>query len=134
MHYHQVTLILSLIGFAIAFHIWYTKTRNEKLVCYIGKDCNAVIESEHSEHFGVENATWGMIYFIGIFIISVISLLWPETMMLSFFLTSHLIITGAAALVSLYLLVLQAFVVKHFCEYCLASTAIIIAIFLFMAI
>ncbi len=134
MHYHFATLILAIIGFALSFYIWNKKTRNEELYCIIGEDCNKVIHSEYAETFGIENTVLGMVYYTGIFIISWVSIMWPKTLMFSFFLTSHLIITGLAALVSLYLTFIQLFKIRELCEYCLANTAIILAIFVFMAL
>ena len=131
---YSITLILAIIGFALAFHIWHTKTNKQQLYCIIGENCNKVIESEHAEHFGTENTVLGMAYYMFVATASLIVLLYPAVLAISFFATGFLIITGLAALFSVYLVGVQSFVIKHFCEYCLASTVIVIAIFVILLV
>jgi len=131
---YSITLILALLGFALAYHIWHTKINKQQLYCILGKDCNKVIESEHSGHFGTENTVLGMIYYAVVFIVSLIALMYPALFGFSLFTIGFLIITGLAAFFSVYLVGVQSFVIKHFCEYCLASTGIVIAIFVILLI
>ena len=123
------TLALSILGFMLAFYIWNKKKKKEKLYCIIGKDCNKVIESEHSEHFGMENTVIGMLYYIFIAILSLVALLFPVISTFGLFSVGFIVIAGIAALFSLYLVSVQLFVLRELCEYCLASTVIVIAIF-----
>ena len=127
-------LVLSFIGFIITYHIWHKKIRKEKLFCVIGKDCNKVIESEHAETFGIENAVLGMSYYAFIIFASLITIAYPSILSFSYFIIIFLIISGLAALFSLYLLGIQLLVLKRFCEYCLTSTAIVISIFIILVI
>ena len=127
---YEYTLVLAIIGFALAYHVWHTKKNKQQLVCIMGKNCNKVIESEHSEHFGTENTVLGMLYYVFVFVASLAALLFPAILNLGLFTTGFLIITGLAALFSLYLVWVQSFVIKHFCEYCLGSTAIVVALFI----
>jgi len=131
---YEYTLVLSLLGFLIAYYIWHTKTNKKQLVCIHGKECNKVIESEHSEHFGAENSVLGMIYYVVIIITSLVAIFYPALLNFSLFTIGFLILTGAAAVFSIYLVFVQALVIKHFCEYCFASTAIVIVIFLILLI
>ncbi len=129
---YTYTLILSLLGFFLSYHIWHTKTNKQQLYCILGKDCNKVIESEHSEHFGTENTVLGMVYYVFVAAASLVAILYPAVLTLSLFTTGFLVITGLAALFSLYLVGVQSFVIKHFCEYCLANTVIVITIFIIL--
>jgi uncharacterized membrane protein len=126
---YEYILILAILGFALAYHIWHTKTRKQQLVCFIGKDCNKAIESEHAETFGMENTVLGMLYYSFVVVASLVAILYPTMIGFSLFTTGFLIIAGAAALFSIYLVCIQSFVLKHFCEYCLGNTAIVVAIF-----
>ena len=131
---HEIILVLAIIGFALAFHIWHTKTNKQQLYCIIGKDCNKVIESEHSEILGVENSILGMMYYIFVILMSLAMIFLPMVFHISFFMTGFTIIAGAAALFSLYLAGLQLFKLRQFCEYCLANTGIVTAIFFILLI
>ena len=60
-------VILSLIGFAVSFYIYYTKKYDKKLHCVIGENCDAVVKSRYGKTFGIENTVPGMLYFLMIF-------------------------------------------------------------------
>ena len=127
---HPILLVLSIIGFAIAYHIWHTKKNNGQLYCIIGKNCNTVIYSDNSEHLGIENSVLGMMYYVFVILMSLAMIFLPMVFHISFFMTGFTIIAGAAALFSLYLAGVQLFKLRELCEYCLANTAIVIVIFL----
>ncbi|MEK6849738.1 MAG: vitamin K epoxide reductase family protein [Nanoarchaeota archaeon] len=114
--------LLALAGFLISFYIYYTKKNNQQLVCIIGKGCNAVVESKYNTLVGVPNEVIGMLYYALI--------LWSALFALSpTFITIRLFVSGAAALAGLGLLSIQAFVLKKWCEYCIASAIISVSIF-----
>jgi uncharacterized membrane protein len=118
----------------LAYHVWHTKENNGKLVCVIGKDCNTVIHSEHAKTLGVENTILGMLYYVFVIAVSLAVFLFPSILTISFFSIVFLIVAGAAALFSVYLTGVQLFVLKELCEYCLASTAMVIVIFVILVI
>ena len=60
-------VILSLIGFAVSFYIYYTKKYDKKLHCILGEDCDAVVKSKYGKTFGMENTLPGMLYYALIF-------------------------------------------------------------------
>ena len=131
---YTYTFLLAIFGFSLAYHIWHTKSTKQKLVCIIGKDCNKTIESEHSETFGVENTILGMIYYSFVMIASLVAILYPSILTLSLFTTGFFMAAGLATLFSIYLVFVQGFVLKHFCEYCLGNTAIVILILLSLSL
>ena len=73
-----------------------------------------------------------MVYYVFVAAASLVAILYPTVLTLSLFTTGFLVITGLAALFSLYLVGVQSFVIKHFCEYCLANTVIVITIFIIL--
>ncbi len=117
------------LGFIVSFYIYYKKTKKEKLVCYIGKDCNRVLESRYSKVFSVPNEVIGMLYYALISIITLILILYIPVGIL---IQGRLMIVGLAALYSIYLTSIQLFVLKELCEYCLAVNIINIAIFILL--
>jgi uncharacterized membrane protein len=129
----EVLLILfSLVGLAISFHIWRKAIhQKKKLVCMIGDGgCDEVVKSEYGKMFGIDNTILGMMYYSFIFVASIILLLYPALNNINYLLLGKLIISGGAALFGTYLALVQTLVLKKWCEYCLASSAVSIAIFL----
>ncbi len=122
-----IILVLALIGFIISFYIWRNKNKNKKLVCIVGKYCNEVVKSKYSKNFGIKNEVAGIFYYIFIFITSLLT-----TSIQNIILFNNIIIIfgGIAALFSVYLIFVQYFILKKFCEYCLATSLINIIIFL----
>ena len=60
-------LILSVVGFAVSFYIYYTKKYDKNMYCIIGQDCDAVVKSKYGKTFGIENTIPGMIYYVLVF-------------------------------------------------------------------
>ena len=127
---HLFLLPLSILGFAISWWIWYKKGRKQKLVCVIGEDCDKVIRSKYAVTFGIENTILGMLYYVFVFVVSLGHIYAPAFVVLSSVFLIKIIISGAAALFSVYLVYIQLAVLKEWCEYCLASAAVTLAIFL----
>ncbi|MBI4139193.1 vitamin K epoxide reductase family protein [Candidatus Uhrbacteria bacterium] len=118
----------SLVGFAISYYIFRTKEAGKKLVCPIGEDCNAVVHSAYSKLFGVPNEIVGMLYYG--FVILMSGLIWsgvPAILGAKPVIILFVIGLGAGVM-SVILTGIQAFVLRAWCFYCLASAAINIAI------
>jgi len=124
-------ILLSIIGFFIAYHVHNRVHRKkQKLVCLRGEGCNKVTTSKYAKTFGIENTILGMIYLTLIFAIGILQLIFPGILTLNYVFWGKILVSGGSALFSIYLVGIQAFVLKDWCEYCLASSAISIAIFL----
>jgi len=115
-------IILSIIGFAVSFYIYYTKANNKQMYCIIGEDCDAVVKSKYGKTFGIENTIPGMAYFILILIygigIAVNGNLFKGNLIY------YLIVSASigSVLFSIYLAGVQAFVLKKWCIYCIVSS------------
>lgn len=121
-------IIAAFVGFVIAWHIWRTKAQNKKLKCFIGENCDRVVRSRFATTFGVSNEALGMIYYgtlIALYGFAVAGYkLLPHELVL--------FITGGAVLFSIYLLVIQLFVLREWCEWCIASSILSGLIFAFI--
>ncbi len=120
--------ILGLVGFLIATYIYGKKKSKKKLVCPRYSNCDTVIHSDYSKLFGIRVEVLGMIYYL--FIGSVYSIVfvanaWSATLGLILVSSSM-----CAVLFSIYLVSIQAFVLKHWCVWCLSSAFISILIFI----
>ena len=123
-------LLLALSGFILSWYIYYKKRRNEKLVCIVGEDCDKVVHSKYSATLGIPNEVLGMLYYGLVVILSGAIVLGINTIASLPLLTILAVIGGIAALFSAILILIQAFILKEWCEYCLASAAISIFIFI----
>ncbi|MCH8945616.1 MAG: hypothetical protein IIA85_01720 [Nanoarchaeota archaeon] len=132
---HIWLLIFSAVGFLISFYVWYKHNfKKEKLVCMIGNDCAKVIDSKYGKIFGISQSVMGIFYFGFIFIAGLMYFLFPEFFALNYAFLGKIIITGIAALFSIYSIFLQFFILKELCEYCLSLSALGIAIFLIIVL
>lgn len=116
--------ILALIGLADASYLLYKKLRKEKLVCFFRDDCDEVSKSEYGYMFGIPNEAFGIGFYL--FTLALFSLLQLGiTIILGVSLLSLLLFAAIlASLVSVYLLSIQAFILKKWCEWCTLSAAV----------
>lgn len=114
--------ILSAVGFAVSFYIYYTKKYNKNLYCVIGEDCDAVVKSKYGKTFGIENTVPGMMYY-GIIFFYGVALLYNRNIFKETIVYYSLVSASAlSVLFSIYLTAVQAFVLKKWCEYCVVSS------------
>lgn len=116
-------------GFGVALYIYYTKRHHKQLVCPTGSDCNAVVTSRYAKFLGVSLEYWGMFYYTVIFSAYIILIFTPH-LLSEFFLYGFIMLAAAAFFFSLYLLFVQAFLLRQWCIWCLLSAMLSIAIFI----
>ncbi|MCH7828752.1 vitamin K epoxide reductase family protein [Patescibacteria group bacterium] len=116
--------VLALIGLADASYLLYKKLRKEKLVCFFGDDCDKVSKSEYGYMFGIPSEVFGVGFYLFVLALFVLSQL-GNTMGLGLPLLSLLLFAAiSASLASLYLLFVQAFILKKWCEWCILSALV----------
>lgn len=123
------TFVLGFLGFWIAKHIRDHKVDNKTLVCMVGFDCHAVIHSDYSKFFGIPVEVFGMMYYALIFslyfVFTVFQALMPDVIIGALILMSF-----TAFLFSLYLILVQIFILKKGCSWCIVSAFISLIIFI----
>ena len=125
-------IIFSGVGFAIASKIAYHKAVKKPLVCPMRSRCDLVTESKHSRFFGIHNEQLGMFYYAVVAVAYGISIAMP--LFLGAWTALVLFALPAVGFVfSLYLVLLQAFVIREWCLWCLGSAATA-TILLFLAV
>ena len=115
-------MVLSAIGFAVSFYIYYTKRYSKPMHCLIGENCDAVVKSRYGKTFGIENTIPGMAYYVFIFLYGIFILLNQNIFKANIV---YYFIVGAgigSVLFSAYLIAVQAFVLRKWCEYCIVSS------------
>jgi uncharacterized membrane protein len=124
-----IIIFAAFIGFTISLFIRHKKRASEKLVCYLGSDCNAVVHSEFAFFFGIPVEIIGMMYYgaiaIGHGFVLGFPMLFPTWFDLALLLAS-----AAGFLFSCYLIFLQAFTIKQWCMWCIFSAGMCTTIFI----
>jgi len=120
---------LAFVGFLIAGYIHVTKKNASPLVCPLEGSCDAVIHSDQSSLFGIPVELLGSAYYALMAVVYVFFFLFPS-MLHEWFPYSLLVVTALAFIFSLYLTAVQAFVLKHWCTWCLFSASICVMMFL----
>ncbi len=130
----QITIIvLGLCGFLVAKHIYDHKTKNTPLVCPVGFDCHAVVHSDYSRFLGVRVEIFGMVYYALVSIVYLLLFFISESM--PDMVSSFLVLTSFGAFIfSVYLILIQTFVLKKGCSWCIVSALISTIIFILIAL
>jgi uncharacterized membrane protein len=114
--------LLSAAGFLIASYITYTLHNHGQLACPLGPNCNDVLEGKYGALLGINNATLGIFYYTIVFLVSIFHIPVPQTW--------ALLVTGAAAAMAFVLLSIQALILRKWCDFCIGSNIITLAIFI----
>ncbi len=120
--------LLALTGIFISWRIFSKKKSSEKIVCYIGGDCNSVLTSKFSKFFGISIEKIGFIYysflFLGFLYLSIFNPV-PQLILWLF------IATAIGLAFSLYLTLIQGMYLREWCAWCLSSAITTTLIFIF---
>ena len=123
-----VLLFAGVAGFTLAFYIYHCKHKKQPLVCPIHGSCDVVTGSDYAKFLGIPVELLGMAYYtvVVLFHGAVIA---DAGMYTSTIAGLALALSGFAFLFSLYLIWIQAFVLKHWCTWCLCSAFLCALIF-----
>ena len=126
---YTLIIFLAFGGFLIATYIRHHKKNvKEALVCPLKANCDTVIHSDYSKFLGIPLEILGMVYY-GVLAISYgLIVIFPGfgTPLVA----SGLMFASVCAFAfSIYLTLLQAFVLKNWCTWCIISACICASIF-----
>lgn len=119
-----ITFIACGLGFAVSFFMFLKKRSHKSLACPREQPCDLVLHSRFSKTLGVPNEIVGTLYFIIVAAILLVPVSEEMTAWM-FYILFFLVTMGG--LFSLYLIGLQAFVIRSWCLWCV-SIAVINAI------
>lgn len=122
-------LIFGIAGFMLATYIYLKKKTAQPMVCPLNGECDFVTQSQYSKFLGVPVEKMGMAYYALVIVVyalhGFISDLLPDAVM---FLMMG--VTIGAFIFSLYLIFIQAFVLKKWCTWCIFSACFSTFIFI----
>lgn len=124
-----VLSILGALGFLLAGYIHYKKTRKTPLICPLRSNCNKVIESQYSEILGIPVEILGMAYYAFV-IASHVGILLVPGVVDPFVMAVGILLSFGAFCFSVYLICVQAFLIKEWCTWCITSATISLLIFI----
>jgi uncharacterized membrane protein len=120
---YLIAALLSLVGLADSIYLTVEHLTGQTLRCTIISGCSEVLASPYSHIGSVPLAALGaMAYFI-VFDLSILAAFGYRF--------ARPLLMGLVALMfllTLWLLYLQAFVIQHFCQYCLLSAAVTVTL------
>lgn len=122
-------IIFALAGFFVALYVYIKKSKAQPMVCPLNGECDVVTTSKYSKFLGVRVELLGLIYYLFIALVYTLHNLIPwllsETVI--FLITG---ITIGAFVFSVYLIFIQAFILKKWCTWCIFSAGFSTFIFL----
>ncbi|MDP3696963.1 MAG: vitamin K epoxide reductase family protein [Candidatus Taylorbacteria bacterium] len=126
---YVLIIFLAFGGFLIALYIRHHKKNiQEALICPLKANCDTVIHSDYSKFLGIPVEILGTIYYIFIAVGYGLIVIFP-TLGLPLIASGLMFATVCAFTFSIYLTLIQAFILKNWCTWCLISAVICVAIF-----
>ncbi|MFT5517628.1 MAG: putative membrane protein [Rhodothermales bacterium] len=119
----------ALVGILVVVHLWLMMDRGFDRGCFGFSDptpvveCEAVIQSDAGKLLGVSNAIWGLLFYVGLSVLSYVVALGGRMSVLARRVRHGMVYAGFAY--SLYLVYVQAVQIGAFCKLCLISAGIV---------
>jgi uncharacterized membrane protein len=126
---YAVAALLSLFGLADALYLTVEHVTGQSVRCTIISGCSEVLSSPYAVVAGIPLAAIGAAAYFTVFSLATLA---AFNYRIAGTLLTVLVIV--MFLVSLWLIYLQAFVIREFCQYCLLSAAITLALMVLMVI
>ena len=116
---YVVAALLALLGIADALYLTIEHVTGQSVRCTIISGCSAVLSSPYAVVAGIPLAAVGGAAYFTVFSLAILAIF-------GYRIAGKLLLpfVGAMFLVTLWLIYLQAFVIREFCQYCLLSALI----------
>ena len=120
---HAVAAVVSLVGLGDALYLTAEHVSGRSVRCTIISGCSEVLSSPYASFAGIPLAAVGAIAYFLVFSLATLAAF-------GYFFAAKLLpaVVGLMLIVTLWLLYLQAFVIKQFCQFCLLSAAVTVAL------
>jgi len=120
---YLIAALVSLIGLGDAIYLTVQHITGASLRCTIISGCSEVLSSPYAQVGSVPLAALGAAAYFVVFSLAILAAFaYPLVKLLL------KILLGLMFLTTLWLVYLQAFVIHHFCQYCLLSAAVTTAL------
>jgi len=120
---YVVIALVSLVGLADAIYLTVQHITGQGVRCTIVAGCSEVLSSPYATVAGQPLALFGAVAYFSVFSLAILAAFqYPLVDKLL------LVLVGLMFLTTLVLTYLQAFVIHHFCQFCLLSAAVTITL------
>ncbi len=116
---YALAAIVSLIGLGDSIYLTIEHLTGQSVRCTIIAGCSEVLGSSYAVMAGIPLATVGVAAYFGVFSLATLGAFGYRLAG-----TLLAILVGIMFLMTLWLLYLQAFVIHHFCQFCLLSALV----------
>ncbi len=117
--FYAAAALLSLVGLADAIYLTVQHLTGQSVRCTIVVGCSEVLSSEYATIRGYPLALLGAGAYFTVFSLATLGAFGYKTVKVPL-----AVVVGLMFLTTLWLLYLQAFVIGHFCQFCLLSAAV----------
>jgi uncharacterized membrane protein len=115
---YGAAMLVSLIGLGDSIYLTIQHITGQSVRCSVTTGCSAVLSSHYSTIAGVPTAAFGALAYFAAFSLATLAVFGYERAR-----TGLAILVAPMLIMTLWLLYLQAFVLRAYCEYCLLSAA-----------
>jgi uncharacterized membrane protein len=126
---YLIAALVSLIGLADALYLTVQHITGQSLRCTIISGCSEVLGSTYAQIGSIPLAAVGAFAYFTVFSLAILS-----AFNYRFARPLLAVLVAVMFLMTLWLLYLQAIVIRHFCQYCLLSAAVTTVLTAFLVI
>jgi len=116
---YVIAALVSLVGLGDSIYLTIQDLTGESLRCTLISGCSEVLSSKYAHIGAIPLAAVGALAYFVFFSLAIL-----VTFGYGFARPLLLVLVSLMFLITVWLLYLQAFVIRHFCQYCLLSAAV----------
>ena len=116
---YLLTALVSLVGLGDALYLTVQHLTGESLRCTLISGCSEVLSSPYAQIGSIPLAAVGAFAYFTVFSLAILAAFGYR-----FVRVPLTLLVAVMFVMTLWLLYLQAFVIRHFCQYCLLSAAV----------
>ncbi len=120
---YLIAALVSLVGLADALYLTVEHLTGQSLRCTIISGCSEVLSSSYAQIGSIPLAAVGAFAYFTVFSLAILAAFGYRFVRLPL-----TVLVAVMFLMTLWLFYLQAFVIRHFCQYCLLSAAVTIVL------
>lgn len=119
MKIYIILIALEVFGALIAIYLIAKRKKEEHVICVIGEDCQAVLDSKYNRLFGIHNDLAGLLFYIVMLSLTALIPLGNDLTVLAFW--AMRLMAAMGALMGVILMFIQWRVLKSWCFWCIIS-------------
>lgn len=123
---HRGLVIISFLGLIVSGYLFIHYVSPEPIACISGEGCKAAQLSDYASFYGIPTPAYGVVFYLALGLLGAV---WSESTRKKV-LPLLITLTTTGFIVSLFLSGIEAFVLKAWCSWCVASALLSVAAFI----